>query len=387
MKKHMTNLVKLIGFFSLAFQMACQGVQSQTSISALPFNSNQPKEVEVLVIQNDHPNKVVIPGEITTGETFLVKSTRTDYVIGIQSLTGTVLSKGSILAQLATEQLEHQITELKLNLNSAELQIRSSAQFVAECRRTLTQNEILFAEGLQNKNTVEKSRYELEQALVNEQKAHIDRDVVAIRIEHIKAELANSTIQAPFDCYLLRKLAQVGSKVSEGETLLEIAPALTLGVKFKISQGEEPNLKIGDQVDVQFTPECTLKNSVSATVKQVERFTDDPGSILCTALFSAPVSFQLGLVVDVAIKVNKDQNTVIPRVAVTSLMNDPSQNGIFVVVNNKVIFKPIQIKDQIGDMVHPSSELPPGDKIVIGPPSDLKPGDMVVILKEFSSFP
>ncbi|HNJ43419.1 MAG TPA: hypothetical protein PKZ53_23235, partial [Acidobacteriota bacterium] len=191
----MNQLARCGIFIILLFQLSCREVESRTGQPST--TTRLPVEVDVLIINTNPNDGFNVPGEITTGESFVVKSPRSGKILEIQHLSDGIIRKGTVLARLNREPLEAQLTELQLSLRSAELQIQSAEKSVMEHRRTLAQNESLFAGGLQNRNMVEKSRFELEQSVLDEQKARIDKEVAATRVTKTQAELAASDLVAP----------------------------------------------------------------------------------------------------------------------------------------------------------------------------------------------
>ncbi len=381
----MNQLARCGIFIILLFQLSCREVESRTGQPST--TARLPVEVDLLIINTNPNDGFNVPGEITTGEAFVVKSPRSGKILEIQHLSDGIIRKGTVLVRLNREHLEAQLTELQLSLKSAELQIQSAEKSVAEHRRTLAQNESLFAGGLQNRNMVEKSRFELEQSVLDEQKARIDKEVVAARVTKTQAELAASDLLAPFDGFIQRRLVQADTRVSEGESLLELAPATAISVKFKVLQGEGPKLQVGDDVQVKPFSEPGNAQAVPATIRQIEPLIEGPGSIGYTAVFRHKTDFQTGSVVNVTFEIPGSESIVVPRAAVVPLPEDASKMGVWTISNRVLSLKPVSPGKKIGDQVVISAGIAPGDRILIAPPARLKADDQVIIRQQKLAYP
>lgn len=141
----------------------------------------------------------------------------------------------TIWARLATEQAEKRldVSRVKLRFEQSEL----------------TRINRLSDMG---KGMVSESDQESQQLRVSELEANIKLEEVAL--EEAKKKLARSKIVAPFDGYIVRKIAELGAYVSPGTPIAEIVSSGQIDAELTISENYIDRLSVGDTVPIWIDP-------------------------------------------------------------------------------------------------------------------------------------
>ena len=189
-------------------------------------------------------------------------------------------------------------------------------------------------------------------------------------------------IRAPFDAVVLTKNADVGDIVTPlgaaanaKSAVVTVADLDSLQVEVDVSESNLAKIKLGQPCeiqldalpDVRFPGELHMivptADRTKATVTVKVRFLQKDPRILPE--MSAKVAF-------LSRRAQTEEETPVPAVSKTAVAHKNGQNGVFLVVDDRVSFAPVTLGSQLREAVEIKSGVKVGDRIVINPPNSLK---------------
>lgn len=219
---------------------------------------------------------VLVSGLVSPERQTEVKSEVSALIASVKVQPGDAVTKGQVLAELDRRELESQVNEASLRIESTRLQAEKT-------RQDLARKEGLHAAHLATDQVFQDARIDTalaENAFKLEQ----------ARLETLRQQLTKTTIRAPMDGIVLNVDAIEGAVIvganstSAGTPLLKIANLSRLLVKTEVNEVDISKLRVDLPVDLTFdsmpgTSVAGVVQFVSPSATEKEKGTPDRGEV------------------------------------------------------------------------------------------------------------
>jgi RND family efflux transporter MFP subunit len=311
--------------------------------------------------------QITLPGTIQAFYAAPIYARVTGYVKSWSSDIGAHVTKGQVLAEIDSPDLDQQLMQAQANLASAVAADKLAAVTAVRWSRLLTSQTV----SQQDEN--EKASDALsKQAAVEAAEANVGQ---LEAFQHYKR------IVAPFDGIVTARRVDIGDLVSAGnagDAMFQISDLHKVRIYVQVPQAFAAQMQSGLKVTLAMPqyPDQTFQatlvttansfNEASRTV-QVELQADNQDNKLWPGSFTEVV-FDLPAAADVL------------RVPATALVLDASGVRVALLGNDgKVVFRVIKLGRDLGDEAEVLSGLSLSDKLIDSPPEWLSEGDEVKV--------
>ncbi len=302
-------------------------------------------EIETLKLENIKQVADFI-GVIKSGQQAILKA-KTNGTLSIIGKSGEKVKKGTLLAKIENNEIEHNYKILKEAENIARSQFERSST--------------LLKSGILSKNAVEGAK----KHLIETQKMASD---TKIAFEEIN-------IQAPFDgivgLFKLRK----GSQVEKGDNIVNFYDPTSLIVEFDIPLAIAKQVIDGNQV---------LINGKEYSLAHIQKMLDEE-THMCPAYveINCPDCI-IGTAIDVSLVINEQHSViVIPFEAIFLREGKPF---VYIVKEEKATLTPLELGIRNKQFVEVKSGLKEGDQLIVYGHNRLYPDVQVIIAPKDSEF-
>lgn len=194
-------------------------------------------------------------------------------------------------------------------------------------------------------------------------------------VEQLDAQIAQTTIRAPFAGQIGLRKVNLGQYVNAGDALATLTALDQLYANFTVPQQRLSNLKVGGAVTIRTDafPDRVFEAKINAIEPQVA---EDTRNVLVQALFDNPDRLlRPGLFVTVNVVLPPQLDAIV--VPVTAIQTSASGESVLVVRDNKAIGVAVKTGQRIGERVVVEHGLAPGDHIVTSGQLRVVPGAAV----------
>ncbi|MDG4475982.1 efflux RND transporter periplasmic adaptor subunit [Thiovibrio frasassiensis] len=255
---------------------------------------------------------------------------------------GDMVKQGQVLAKLDLSELQAQNRQAKASLALAK---KNAARFKALASKELVSLQ-------------EAEQYETAFLLAKEA-------VVASR-----SRLDDATIVAPEDGIIIRRELEPGATVTAGLPILLLANPETVWVKANVDESQLKGLTPGQSatITLRSAPGEKFPGQVARLAWESDRVTEE---LEVDVAFTPPVAnFRLGEQAEVLITTGARKDA--PSIPNTVLANKGKQRGVWVVENNRLLFRAVStgIEDSHG-MIEITAGLTGNEAIALAPPEKM----------------
>ena len=228
---------------------------------------------------------LIVSGQVRPAVTIDLRAEASGIVEAVAVREGDRVSQGQELVRLDSKLAKAALDQADANLRQAELQDAATRLDLDEDslelkRKTLERTQALFDRGLVAKETLETRELEYRVALRGVERAKRNIESSQARIAQMKAsasqaqtQLQHTTVRAPFDAFVLRRLVEIGSGVAGvssttgGSILMTLGDAKQSALYAKATAADARRLKPGlpARVRLDSDPSAVL----AATVQSV----------------------------------------------------------------------------------------------------------------------
>ena len=322
---------------------------------------------------DDKPQALALPGNIAAWYEATIHSQVGGYIKSWKTDIGAVVTKGEVLAEVDTPELDERLAQAREELSRAQAAL-ALAKVTAE-RWTALRNSAAVSKQSADEKT---SDLQVKQADVGAASANLDR---------LKAQKQFALIVAPFDGIVTARNIDIGSYVAadrSAQPLFKVADVHAMRVYVNVPQTYAARLAPGTKATFT-TPQspgrrfdtrlATTSNAIGAQTGSllVELDTPNPDGALFPGSY-ADVHFELA---------TDPTQLRVPASALTV-----GQHGVRVATvgaDNRVAFKTVVIAKDFGEEIAIASGLEAQDRIIDNPPESLAEGDRVRIADKVST--
>lgn len=300
-------------------------------------------------------DKIDLPAEVEPWEDVWVKAEVPGQVVAVIAKEGQKITEGQIIVQLDDRDLRARMERIKVNLDLA---------------RT-THNRM-----------IELARQEVAPASQLDEAQTRLRDLES---QEKEAELAlkRSHVRAPISCILNKIKAKKGDFLSVGDPVAQIIQMDQIKVKVGVPESDVAEILDLDHAEVIFS--ALDKRRVTGKKVYLAR---QPGSL--SRLYDLELSIPNpggdilpGMFARVElIKKVYDKALAVP---LFSIITDKSDRYVYVEKDGKAVRKKVEIGILSGLLVHVTSGLETGDRVVVTGQRQINEGQTVIVMKNFTS--
>jgi RND family efflux transporter MFP subunit len=373
-----------LGAVALVIAVAVEGIwhrQSQEKAVAAWTDAAAIPTVDIV-----HPTKgapqqqVVLPGDIHAWYEAPIYARVNGYLKNWYFDFGAQVKKGEVLADIATPEIDAQLTaaKAKLNASSAAVKVRDAEAQFAETTYARWRDSPPGVVSVQERET-KQADYEAAIARLNAAKA--DMAAAQADIDRLESLESFKKVRAPFDGVVTARETDIGALINAGSDgtareLFSVADIHKVRIYVKVPQRLAANIHRGLTAELRlpqypgkvFTAKATTTShavNTSSRTLLVELEADNPDGLL-----------QPGTYVEAQLNLPSDPNTVlIPSSAI--LFRQHGLEAALVGDDNKVKLKKVSVGRNLGVQVEVTDGLMPTDRVVDSPPDSLGSGDLV----------
>ncbi|NIA04753.1 MAG: efflux RND transporter periplasmic adaptor subunit [Proteobacteria bacterium] len=316
----------LVGLTGLA---GCQG-EHQKKVTARDL---APVQVRVVTVtRQELPAQIELVGTVVPVNRAAIAAKVTGTIEKMPVVLGSQVKKGELLVQISAEEISAKV-------------IQAQAQ-LAQAKRNLDREEKLL-----KKNAATSENVKALRDMYRVAKAAYDG---------ARAMLGYTTITAPFNGQVTRKLANVGDLATPGTPLLEMENNRQLQVVTAVPEGLVMRIKTGDHLAVSIP---AVKLVLAGTVAEIAPAVD-PLSRTSTVKINIAETAHLhsGQFARVALPGKTASNIFVPPSAIISF---GQMNKIFVAVNGKAHLRLVRTGIHQDGKIEILSGLNPGDRVIV----------------------
>lgn len=229
---------------------------------------------------------LVVSGQVRPAVTIDLRAEASGIVEAVSVKEGDRVSQGQELVRLDSKLAQTSLDQAEANLRQAELQDAATRLDLDEDtvvlkRKTLARSTALYEKGLLPKDQLEQHELELRAAerAFERAKRNIESSQARIAqnraaVEQARTQLQHTTIRAPFDAFVLRRLVELGSGVAGvsqssmgGTVLMTLGDARQSALYAKATASDAKRLRVGQTARVRLDSDTS--EVLPATVESV----------------------------------------------------------------------------------------------------------------------
>jgi RND family efflux transporter MFP subunit len=274
--------------------------------------------------------------------------------------TGDTVKAGQVLASLDT-------TDLKLNIQSAQANVRAAMSEQATAKSELDRNRELFKQDFISKAALETymNRYNAAQSGLK---------AASAQLELAQNQSGYSKLQADQDGVITTVSAEAGQVVAAGQAVVHIAYEGEREAQIRIGENTARTLTAGTLVNLKLwsQPDQTFQGKV----REVSPSTDATRSFLAKiSLLNPPENLRLGITADVSLPAAR--STEASWLPASALFQQARQPAVWVLgANNQVQTQPVTVIRYQEDGVTVNG-LQPGTKVIAAGVHKLSAGQAI----------
>jgi RND family efflux transporter MFP subunit len=318
-----------------------------------------------------------------------VASKGTGRLVELKVREGDPVKKGQVLARLEDADVSAALSRAQANHNVAQFEHERSKAELNEATLSYERGKSLLAPGLISQaefETVE-ARYRRAQAGVASTESGVRAAEATVRSAEI--DVGNTYIRAPFAGTVLAKNAEVGEVVAPfGSSTLAKTAVVTMAdmdsleVEADISESNIEKIRVGQRCEIILDayPQAKYEGIVETIVPTADRA---KATVLTKIRFlnrdhrvlpemSAKVAF-------LSEKIQEDPARTLIAVPAAAMVQKGQGKIVFLIQGDRVMEVPIEVGNQVGNLVEVKSGLKSGDRVVLNPPDSLNSGDKIRI--------
>jgi membrane fusion protein (multidrug efflux system) len=372
----------LRSLFLLGCGLLVTGCGSKGSSAAMQLASTSQTTARVAVYRvarRAFPRQVEFPATLLSAKDVMLVSKLPGEIQKIHVREGDAVKKGQVLIQLDPR-------DFALALRQARAQLAAARAGVETAKAGLdtvnTSHERLAA--LRKEKAVSQSNFDdvdgrrkMTAAQVRGAEAQLQLGQVAV--DAAATNLSYTTIRAPFDGVVGKRMVDEGARVMPQAPLLSVIDASSVKVEGGVPEGELPYVKKGGPASI--TVDAIGPTPIKAAVDRMEP-TVDPRTRTATVrvmLANADGKLQPGMSARVVLELGQADAPAVPDDAVIKSELGASRGEVMVVSEGRARRRELVLGRRVGDVLEVRKGLEAGEQIVRGGQEKLQDGQPVQV--------
>jgi HlyD family secretion protein len=300
-------------------------------------------------------NEVFGIGTVEARRSYNLAPTATGRVNKVRVEHGDSVSKGQVLIEMDAVDLDdklagsrHALEKTANAIRAAKAQLDETQSRLAAVSATFHRHEELLAGGFVSREMFEAKRHEHNASIAAVQAAKANLETALQEQAKAKSELAGigkvrsqTRLLSPVNGVVAARLVEPGSTLVGGQTALQVIDPKSVWVKTRIAQQQAGYLRAGlaAQILLRSQPQAPVAGKVARVEIISDTLTEER---IVNVAFAVPRNeINLGEYAEVTIRLADIQNArTVSSAAVKRL---DKQDGVWVLQNGEVLFKPVKI--------------------------------------------
>ncbi len=313
---------------------------------------------------------------------------------------GDVIEKGTALARLRGDDFAAKVEQAQAQLSEAQSAIETNQAQLSEAEAALRQAErdleratkLLEARSLiKPEYESAKTRVELAQAkteAIRSQRKVIDAKISGARSILSEANLAqqDAALRAPMDCYVLKRMAEVGAMITPGRPVFVVAERSPVKAVFGVPDLTAPKIKPG--ATLALTAEAIPGVEFKGWISRVSPAADPRSRVFDVEVTipRPPPGLRPGMIAALTLPTARSSTavTVIPINAVVRLKQTPESYAVNVVTEQGggqiARQRPVKLGEAFGNMIAVTEGLSLGERVIISGAAMMVDGEQVKVI-------
>ena len=369
----MTNFLK----WEFVVKISIAIVVSLLALSACSEQSAPSKETIRPIAWTEVKAHALTQMRRLAGTTAAVEKASLSFLVGGKVSTvavklGQSFKQGDVLATLDQR-------SFTLNYQSAQAKLEQARSALNE-----TQNEYQRYKELVAKGLVSQSGFDNAEAAYRSARSNVD--VAQSQVDLAQKDRQDSTLRAPYDGVITKRIVEPSQQISPGQSVFEIEGKGGLEVQVLVPEGLIQQLTDGMSVPVHFpaAPEVNLTGVISEVGTRAETANAFPITLL---LYGSPPELRAGMTAEVDITytrkthLNTNHETVIVPLSALGAGQKQSQFVFVYHSDSQMVHKRQVVADNVlGNQVYISDGLSAGEIIAVAGVAFLRDGQSVTLL-------
>jgi len=356
-------MVLALAFIGLVIWRVYEKIHRQMPATLSQIQTSQGLPVETAsVTRQTIIHTINVTGEVRCEQEALLSFKIGGRVTSLRKNTGDQVTRGELLAQLDTSQMQiqrsqalNQIAIAEKNLSQAQLRLENS-------RREWERRRRLFQEGVIASAQLE--RYELEYKTAVEQEAASRASLETVRegLKLIEENLQDACLFAPFSGLIGESRTELGEVVAPGQTIYTLYNTEKLIIRAQVPEKDVLQLKAGQKAEF-FNPYLS-EPVIRATVTRMAAAPDAKTKLYTVELtvLSRSMILKPGLFVQGTITTGRKSGVL--TVPVQALLQAGDTYSVYVVREGKAERRNVLVGETSGQTVEILSGLSEGDQVI-----------------------
>jgi RND family efflux transporter MFP subunit len=313
---------------------------------------------------------------------------------------GDIVEKGTALARLRGDDFAARVAQAQAQLSEAQSAIETNQAQSSEAEAALRQAErdLERATKLLETRSLVKPEYESAKTRVELAQAKADairsqRKVIEARISGARAILneaslaqQDAALRAPMDCYVLKRMAEVGSMITPGRPVFVVAERSPVKATFGVPDLTAPKVKPG--ATLTLTTEAIPGVEFKGRISYISPAADPRSRVFDVELTipQPPPGLRPGMIAALTLPTARSSTpvTVIPINAVVRLKQTPESYAVNVVAEQGgqqiARQRPVRLGEAFGNMIAVTEGLKLGERVIVSGAAMVVDGEQVKVI-------
>jgi len=309
-------------------------------------------------------------------------------ILKIHVKEGALVKKDDVLVTLDSKQVSAQVRQAQAGLNeakkaesAAKAALESARAGAAQAATAYERTRKLFKGEAATQEVFEaaEARHKEAQAAVSQAEAMLEAAQYRIKqsqaaLDTVSVSRKDTTILAPYDGKVTKKMVDEGDLASPGTPLLNLEGTTGYRVDLILPETYIRNVQIDQAVPVRIpaVSEQVFKGTIETIVPQAD---EKSRTFLVKVNLPGHESLRPGLFARVSVPVGTESVLLVPK---SAIVTQGQLTGIFVVKENNIArFRIIRIARKFDDRMEVVTGLKAGERYVVSPPLQLVDGSQI----------
>lgn len=287
---------------------------------------------------------------------------------------GDFVKKGQLLARIDDQEIEQQVSRAQASLRVAEARLKQDKANLENLRSQLRRSERLYADQLVSLQDLEDLRSQVQAGEAGLELGEAQINQARADLRELEIQLEQTRLHAPMSGYVGDRTLHPGALVTPSSSIVSVLDLSRLKTIVAAPEQHLRKLRVG------------LPSRVAVDAYPTESFTGfitrispllDPDTRAAEVEIIIPnrqSMLKAGMFVRAAVVIRNVESLAIPR---ESLVTRESQQGVFVIVDGKAHYLPVQIGVSQQGRIQVLEGIEPGREVVAAGSQFLNEGDAV----------
>ncbi|HEY7180769.1 MAG TPA: efflux RND transporter periplasmic adaptor subunit [Blastocatellia bacterium] len=313
---------------------------------------------------------------------------------------GDMVEKGTALARLRVDDFAAKVEQARAQLTEAQSATETNQAQLSEAEATLRQAErdldratkLLEARSI-IKPEYESARTRVEMAQAKAEAIRSQRKVIEARISGARAILneanlaeQDAALRAPMDCYVLKRMAEVGAMMTPGRPVFVVAEMSPAKALFGVPDLTAPKVKAG--APLTLTAEAIPGVEFKGWISRVSPAADPRSRVFDVEVTipRPPPGLRPGMIAALTLPTARSSTpvTVIPINAVVRLKQTPESYAVNIVTEQGgrqvARQRPVKLGEAFGNMIAVTEGLSLGERVIVSGAAMVVDGEQVKVI-------